>query len=289
MMDEEQRCIFSVDVEDWFHILALPQAPDMAAWAELPSRVERNFQKLLELFDEFDVQVTCFFLGWVAERFPSLVREAAAADHEIASHGYAHILTYEMTPESFYEDVHKSKELIEEITGRPVLGYRSPGFSATSDTPWFFDKLALAGYRYDSSVFPAARQHGGMAGGDLAPHRVDTDSGSLVEFPITIAKVLGRPMCFFGGGYLRLFPYALIERMGRQVQNDGRPVVFYIHPREIDPRHPRLPMGLVRRFKSYVNLGTTEYKVRRILRDFNVTTFEQFMSHNTNSGSALPA
>jgi polysaccharide deacetylase family protein (PEP-CTERM system associated) len=286
VIEPDRRCIFSVDVEDWFHILALPTAPDIAQWETLPSCVERNFRRLLDVFAEHDARVTCFFLGWVAERYPALVREASAAGHEVASHGYAHVLTYQMTPAAFHEDVHRTKALLEEITGRAVKGYRSPGFSATADTPWFFDELARAGYRYDSSVFPAARQHGGMSGAQLAPHEVATENGALVEFPITIASVLGGPMCFFGGGYLRLFPYALIRRMGERVLREGRPVVFYVHPREIDPGHPRMAMGPVRRFKSYVNLATTETKVRRILDDFAVTTFENYMTGNRPTGAA---
>jgi polysaccharide deacetylase family protein (PEP-CTERM system associated) len=279
-MSDEQRCVFSVDVEDWFHILALPEAPDIAAWDRLPGHVARNFRKMLSIFSEAGVQVTCFFLGWVAERYPDLVREAAAAGHEVASHGYAHMLTFEMTPETFHQDVRRTRELLEDITGKSVSGYRSPGFSATADTPWFFDELTRAGYKYDSSVFPASRQHGGMEGGDLAPHVVRTAQGPIIEFPITIAHILGRPMCFFGGGYLRLFPYPLIKRMSNRVLGENRPVVFYVHPREIEPGHPRLPMSAVRRFKSYVNLDTTEHKIRKILGDFRVTTFERFIADN---------
>src|SRR5438552_2824353 len=140
----DSRCIFSVDVEDWFHILALPKAPDMAQWERLPSTVERNFRRMLELFSEYNVRVTCFFLGWVAERYPVLVRDAAAAGHEIASHGYAHVLTYEMTRSDFHNDVRKTKDLLEQISGHRVLGYRAPRFSAAIDTPWLFSALARA-------------------------------------------------------------------------------------------------------------------------------------------------
>src|SRR6266545_3316635 len=136
----DTRCIFSVDVEDWFHILALPTTPDVAQWDTLPSRVEPNFRRMLDLFSEHRVSVTCFFLGWVAERFPTLVREAAERGHEIASHGYAHTLAYRMTHEAFATDVRRAKDVLEGITGKPVLGYRAPGFSVTEDTPWFFTK-----------------------------------------------------------------------------------------------------------------------------------------------------
>jgi polysaccharide deacetylase family protein (PEP-CTERM system associated) len=183
-----------------------------------------------------------------------------------------------MSPTDFGEDISRAKKVLEDISGAPVLGYRCPGFSVTADTPWFFAKLAEAGYRYDSSVFPAPRQHGGLRTDDVAPHVVSTDAGPVHEFPISIARVLGKPMCFFGGGYLRLFPYLLTRTMGERVLQERRPIIFYIHPREIDPGHPRLPMGPLRRFKCYVGLRSTEDKVRRILRDFRVVTFREYLA-----------
>ena len=274
--------IFSVDVEDWFHILDVPSAPPISEWAGLPSRVEKNFSKLLEIFEEHRVQVTCFILGWVGERFPHLVREAVGRGHEIASHGYGHRLVYQQSRNDFYEDVRRARLLLEDISGVPVLGYRAPGFSTTTETPWFFDALAEAGYQYDSSVFPAPRSHGGIRDARRDPYRVNENDG-IVELPITVADFMGNPMCFFGGGYLRLFPYWLIRKKAKEVLGQGRPVVFYIHPREIDPDHPRLPMSPSRTFKSYVNLDSTEAKVRRVLQDFPVTTFQ----HAINSYSLL--
>ena len=274
------KCIFSVDVEDWFHILDIPATPPLSQWDSLPSLVEKNFRKLLDIFAEKDVRVTCFFLGWVAEKFPHLVKEAALQGHEIASHGYAHRLVYELTPQEFLEDALRAKNLLEDLTGRSVFGYRSSGFSVTERTPWFFDMLVEAGYRYDSSIFPAPREHGGLVGARLAPYRVRDTEGSLIEFPLTVRRVFGKPICFFGGGYLRLFPYFLIRRMTSRVLKEGRPVIFYVHPREIDPEHPRLPMGAVRRFKSYVNLDTTANKVRRLISKFEVTTFDCFLREN---------
>lgn len=282
-------CIFSIDVEDWFHILDVPSAPPLAAWSQMPSRVEANFRRLLEILADRDVRATCFFLGWVAEHFPHLVRAAVDAGHEIASHGFAHQLVYEQTREAFAADVGRARDVIEQASGQPVRGYRSPGFSCTADTPWFFEVLAEAGYRYDSSVFPAARGHGGMRAADPAPHVVQTPAGALVEVPISVAPTFGRALCFFGGGYLRLFPYGLIERKTRAVLADDRPVVFYIHPREIDPGHPRLAMSPKRRFKTYVNLAGTETKLRRLLGDFEFTTFHDYLhgaGHLTDSGLA---
>jgi polysaccharide deacetylase family protein (PEP-CTERM system associated) len=273
-------CIFSVDVEDWFHILDIPGGPAMSEWNALPSLVERNFRRLLDLFSAHNASVTCFFLGWVGERFPQLVKEAAARGHEVASHGYAHRLVYEMSREEFYEDAQRSRKILEDLAGSPVLGYRSAGFSVTDKTPWFFDTLAEAGYQYDSSVFPAARSHGGMESAPRAPHQAGRNGAGILELPVTVADLFGKTLCFFGGGYLRLFPYWLIRRMALQVLQEKRPVIFYIHPREIDPAHPRLPMSLARRFRSYVNLGSTESKLNRILSDFPVTTFRAFLGQD---------
>jgi polysaccharide deacetylase family protein (PEP-CTERM system associated) len=277
--DTRAGCILSVDVEDWFHILDV-SGPTAENWDGLPSRIERNFLYLLDLFGETAVHATCFFLGWVARRFPALVRRAERAGHEIASHGDAHRLIYQMTPGEFFKDAVKSRKILEDISGREVLGYRAAGFSVTAATPWFFDKLIEAGYRYDSSIFPAARNHGGMPGACQVPYDVTTGSGKLLEFPATVTSVWGQPLCFFGGGYLRLSPLFLIKRMARRVLRQNRPVIFYLHPREIDPGHPRLPMSLRRRFTSYVRLESTEPKLRNLLATFPVTSFREMMLQN---------
>lgn len=274
---EAVRSIFSVDVEDWFHILDIPSAPPLASWDGLPSHVERNFFRLLDLFAELEVKVTCFFLGWVAERFPHLVKRALTEGHEIASHGYTHRLVYEMGRDQFYREAVSARKLLEDLSGGPVLGYRSAGFSVRQDTDWFFEELARAGYQYDSSVFPASRGHGGIDQFRREPHRVVSRGASILEFPITVVDLFGKPLCFFGGGYLRLFPYPLIHHMAERVLREGRPVVFYIHPREIEPAHPRIPMTVRRRFKTYVNLASTETKLRRILLAFPVTTFRDYL------------
>jgi polysaccharide deacetylase family protein (PEP-CTERM system associated) len=266
--------ILSVDVEDWFHILDVPSTPRIETWPTLPSRVEKNFRSLLGIFDTYHTRVSCFFLGWVGERYPHLVREAAAHGHEIASHGYSHKLAYEMTHEELLADALRARKTLEDVAGQPVLGYRSPGFSATEKTPWFFEVISEAGYQYDSSVFPAPHGHGGLNKACRHPHRI----GELVEFPITVANLLGVPLCFFGGGYLRLSPYFLTRRMARQVLAEERPVIYYVHPREIDPQHPRLPMNAVRRFKSYVSLHSTEEKLKRIVSEFPMVTFREYLA-----------
>lgn len=278
-------CLFSIDVEDWFHILDLPSTPPIDQWNTLPSRIERNFSYLLNILSEKKTASTCFFLGWIAEKFPHLVQKAVASGHEIASHGYDHRLVYQMTPREFYQDATRSKKLLEDISGTPVYGYRSAGFSVTEATPWFFESLTNAGYLYDSSIFPAARGHGGMITDIIAPYRVGCAETGIIEIPIGVARIMGRNFCFFGGGYLRLFPYPIIKHMAQRVLNEGRPVNFYIHPREVDPDHPRLAMNLKRRFKSYINLKSTESKIRRIINDFDCVRFIDYIEKNYSSGA----
>lgn len=267
--------VFTIDVEDWFHIMEVTGTPELAAWDSLPTRIEANFRTLLELLDECNVRATCFVLGWVARRFPQLLREAADLGHDIASHGYGHQIVSGLSPAQFREDIRSAKSAIEDATGRCVKGYRAPGFSITSDTPWAFDEIIDAGYLYDSSVFPAAHGHGGMPGAPRHPYRVDSAAGRLIEFPVSIADTPFGPQCFFGGGYLRLTPLWLVMAMAERVRKDGRVVVWYIHPREIDPSHPRLQMSLKRRFRSYVNLRGTVGKLKAILLTAKFATFDE--------------
>jgi len=282
------KSILSVDVEDWFNISSVKSEPDISTWDSLPTCVEADFGRMLDIFSECGVQATCFFLAYFARRFPQLVKNAQAGGHEIASHGFAHKLVFEQSASAFFDDISKSKQILEDIAGVPINGYRAPAFSVTQKTPWFFDKLIEAGFTYDSSIFPAPHGIGGMRISKLHPHIIRTANGEIAEFPITAVNVMGKPRCFFGGGYLRLFPYALIRHMARKVLRANSPVVFYVHPREINTTHPRLPMNLKRCFKTYVNLKTTEPKIRSILRDFKATTFRQFINENHDYLRARP-
>jgi polysaccharide deacetylase family protein (PEP-CTERM system associated) len=275
--NKPMRNIFTVDVEDWYHILNVPAAPPIATWQDLPNHVEKNFLALLDLFDETDSKVTCFFLGWIAERHPQLVREAVRRGHEIASHGCEHRLVFQMTAHEFRADALASRQLLEDLSGTAVRGYRAAGFSMTGEVQWFFEELVAAGYTYDSSIFPAKRGHGGWDGSPLGPYTMVIASGEIAEFPISVVSIFGNRICFSGGGYLRLFPYSVVSHFASQVESEGRPVIFYVHPREIDKRHPRLRMNPYRRFKSYVNLDKTIRKVRRILDDFSCGTFCQYL------------
>jgi|WetSurMetagenome_2_1015567.scaffolds.fasta_scaffold87091_2 polysaccharide deacetylase family protein (PEP-CTERM system associated) len=274
------KCIFTIDVEDWYHILDTDQAPPMGDWDRVPSRVERNFGILLDMLAAADVRATCFFLGWIARRYPELVKSAQAAGHDIASHGFGHRLIYEMTEMEFLDDAVFSRKILEDISGQSVAGFRAAGFSLTERTPWFFDTLARAGYAYDSSLFPAARAHGGLRNGQIEPHFIATGHGNIMECPISVAQVMGKRLSCFGGGYLRLYPYSVIHTMAKRVLKENRPVIFYLHPRDIDPDQPRLPLGLSRRFKSYVNLRMTAAKVEKLLRQFEWTTMAEYVAAN---------
>ena len=199
--------ILSIDVEDWYHILDVASAPKREEWEGLPSRVEPAFLRILDVVEERGARCTCFFLGWVAQRYPRLVREAVERGHETASHGLAHELVYTQTRPQFLTDITEAKKILEDLAGKKVEGYRAPGFSVTEQTPWFFETLAEAGYRYDSSVFPTTRGHGGMRGAPAIPYSVTTPAGEVREYPISTATRWGKRYCFSGGGYFRLFPY----------------------------------------------------------------------------------
>lgn len=283
--------MLSVDVEDWFHILDLDSVPSLDTWSSLPSRVEYNLYRILDLLSANRTTATMFFLGWIAERFPHLVAAARARGHEIASHGYSHRLVYTMTPREFVEDTRRARAILQDISGDPVWGYRAPGFSVTAQTPWFFQCLAEIGHTYDCSVFPARRRHGGLATAERAPHIPFRPVGAgrpLIELPVSVAPVLGRRVCFFGGGYLRLFPTWLIRTMAERVFAEGMPVMFYVHPRDIDPEQPRLAMPPVRWFQCYANLGTTYAKLQSLLRTFPFVSVEEYLAASGWAAPQLP-
>nr|ALS90902.1 pepcterm_polyde: polysaccharide deacetylase family protein, PEP-CTERM locus [uncultured bacterium] len=280
--------ILSVDVEDWFHILELETSPDISVWDSLESRVCQNTEALLDLFDSTGAKATFFFLGWTAQRHPALVRSVHARGHEVACHGYGHQLIYTQTPDQFFTDISKAKSIIEDVIGQPILGYRAPGFSIIARTPWAFDQIARAGFSYDSSVFPSSRGHGGISSARMEPHILNTAYGALWELPVSVTQLLGKRLCFFGGGYLRLFPYFLIRRMAQKVNRQGRPVIYYVHPREIDPDHPRIRMGLWRYFKSYVGLATTRIKIEKILHENRLITLREELAILKSRGFGKP-
>lgn len=263
----------TVDVEDYFHVSAFEGHVSRAAWENFESRVCRNTERLLSMFEEAKVSATFFVLGWVAERHPALVRAIAQSGHEIASHGFSHTLVYEMTPEVFREDVRRAKAVLEAISGTPVLGYRAPSYSITRDSLWALDVLASEGHVYDSSIFPIYHDRYGMPECPRHPHRFGLEFGEIWEFPGSTVRWGGQNLPIGGGGYFRLLPYAW-TRWGIEYVNrvERRPVIFYLHPWEIDPEQPRVAAPFLSRFRHYRNLEKTEARLRRLLDQFRFGT-----------------
>jgi len=270
--------IFSIDVEDYYHVLDDCEVISLDQWDNCLPLVEKNFTKLLDQLDRNNTKATCFFLGYIAKRFPHLVKEAANRGHELASHGMYHKLITQMSRIEFKEDITESKKLIEDISGIQVKGFRAPSFSVHKDNDFFFEELVNAGYTYDSSVFPANHDFGGYFLEDTSPFKINTLNGSIIEFPISVTDAFNKRLCYFGGGFLRLFPYLLISYMSKKVNKENKPVIYYIHPREIDPNHPRLKMSFKRYVKSYINLKTTTPKIEKILKNFNCTSFDNYIN-----------
>ena len=270
----------TVDVEEWFNILDIPGEIPFEKWGEQENRLTGNLERLLELFRKHKVRATCFWLGYFAEKYPELVKRCAAEGHEIASHGYAHVLAFKVGRERFREDIRKGKAVLENIIQQPVLGFRAAGFSTTDDTTWTFEEIRSAGYLYDSSVFPTSRGHGGMNSSPLGPYKIQTQAGELLEIPQSMIEVFGKRISLFGGGYLRLAPYSVIRWGIRQLEKKNQPLIVYVHPREIDPDHPRLEMSAFRRFKSYINLKSTWGKLEKICQTYDFSPMYLNLSKN---------
>jgi len=264
----------TVDVEDYFQVSALAPYIARADWERIPCRVERNVERILELLAESGSQATFFTLGWIAERYPQLVRRIVEAGHELASHGYSHLRIHEQTPVEFAQDIRRAKALLEDLAGTEVKGYRAPSFSVGKKTLWAFDCIAQAGYRYSSSVYPIRHDLYGMPD---APRFAYRPNDALLEIPVATARVLNHNVPAGGGGYFRLLPYCTSRALIRRVNKaDRRPTVFYLHPWEIDPGQPRvLGASLKTRFRHYLNLERTEARLHSLLRDFKWRRMDQ--------------
>lgn len=273
----------SVDVEDYFQVQALEEAVDRARWDDLPRRVERNTNFVLDLFEEAGVKGTFFTLAWVADRHPDLVRRIVAEGHELASHGMSHVRASEQDPETFRHDVRRSRAILEDIGGVPVTGYRAASFSIGERNLWALDVLADEGYRYSSSIYPVRHDNYGMPDAPrFAFHPIN--GKTFVEAPVTTVQVLGSKLPCGGGGYFRLLPYGLSRWAMRRVNRaDGRPCIFYFHPWEIDPDQPRQEgLSWKSRFRHYTNLSVMGDKLRRVLRDFAWDRMDRVFLDTTN-------
>lgn len=257
----------SVDVEDYFHVSAFADVIRPADWERHPPRVEKNTRTLLDLFAARGIQGTFFMLGWVAERYPQLVRDIVAGGHEVASHGCRHDRVSALTPLVFREDVRRSRCLLEDIAGARVRGYRAPSFSVNGETFWALEILAEEGYCYSSSVYPVHHDHYGMP---EAPRFPFQPLDGFIEFPVTTVRLFGRNLPCGGGGYFRLLPYRYSRWAMRRINSkDGHPCMFYIHPWEVDPEQPRVAGISARsRFRHYTNLGRMAGKLKAVLADF---------------------
>ena len=269
----------TVDVEDYFHVSAFADTIDRADWDHYKPRVEGNTCRLLDIFDEHYCKATFFILGWVAERYPDLVREIARRGHEVACHGYSHQLIYDQTPEHFRQDTVRAKKLLEDIVQSSVDGYRAASFSITERSRWALDILAETGFVYDSSIFPTYHDRYGLPGISPFPHRLTTSGKrSLLEFPLSTIKVFGYRLPVAGGGYFRLYPYGFTRAAFKRInKRDGQPFVFYLHPWELDPDQPRLPARWLSRFRHYNNLAKCEARLRHLLIDFRCATMKDVL------------
>ncbi|HEU4563472.1 MAG TPA: XrtA system polysaccharide deacetylase [Gemmatimonadaceae bacterium] len=272
MPEQTTPQLFTVDVEEHFQVSSLEPFVPREMWDAQPTRVERNVDILLDLLARHGATATFFTLGWVADRHPHVVRRIAAAGHEIASHGWWHRRVHTQAPDEFRRDVREARALLQDLAGAPVLGYRAPSFSITPGHDWAFDVLLEEGYRYDSSLFPIRRSGYGWPEAPATPHVIRRASGTLFELPPATTVLAGVRVPAAGGGYLRQFPFALIRRAFREHAERELPGVFYIHPWEVDPGQPRIPVPWLTRVRHYRGLPDTAGRLDRLLSEFRFTS-----------------
>lgn len=279
--------LFTVDVEDYFQVVAFERVVDRATWDSYPSRVEANTDRLLALLDDHGVRGTFFTLGWVGRRHAGLVRRIAAQGHEIASHGQWHRRVTTLSREQFRSDLRESKAVLEDLSGHPCLGFRAPSFSIVPGLEWAFDVLLEEGFRYDSSLFPIRRPDYGYPSAHDAPFLIQRPAGALLELPLATSSVAGFRLPVAGGGYLRQLPFGFIRRAFRSWAARGVSAMFYIHPWEYDVDQPRFACGRLTSLRHYRNLGRTWGLMERLLGEFRFTSVqERFADH---LGSAVPS
>ena len=280
----------SVDVEDWFQVLNMAGHIDRARWDSFPLRCGDSTRRLLDLFAKRSAKATFFFLGWIAERLPDLVREVYAAGHEIGSHGYDHRLLPDLGQTGFADDLRRTSDILAGITGARPTAFRACTWSVTKRTPWAIDELLRAGFTVDSSIQPVRHPDYGVARAPTRPYRLQGAEGELLEFPPLTWDLLGRHLPVGGGGYLRLFPLVLLRAGLRQKERLGSPGCLYLHPWEVDPGQPRQRLGGLRGFRHYVNLHRTHDKLDRLLRAFRFTSLRDALDQRGPSWRAkLPA
>lgn len=260
---------FTVDLEDWYHVWAFNEEKDVNGKG-YENRVAPNTHRILDLLKLYHIKATFFVLGIIAEKNRDLIKKIHAEGHEVASHGYHHMTLNGFTPQEFREDLRATAQLLKDIVGYSPKGFRAPFFSMTEKTSWALEILAEEGYLYDASIFPAKRAHGGLTSGPYVISDIKLASGRKIkEFPTSIANIGGMRVPFSGGGYFRLLPYVITEQLFKRFNSRGIPVIFYIHPRDIDPYQPRLKMGVLKGFKCYVGLRNAEKKLSKLIENFS--------------------
>ena len=274
----------TVDVEDYYQVSAFANTVGRDEWDSYESRVSANTRRLLDLFDRYETKGTFFVLGCVAEREPGLVREIAGRGHEIACHGYSHRLIYDQTPEVFRSETQRAKNLLEDLAQVPVNGYRAASYSITERSLWALDILCELGFVYDSSIFPVRHDRYGVPGGERFPYLQESPKGRrIVEFPLSTWEIPGYRLPVAGGGYFRLFPYALTRTAFRTINNrEQQPFIFYLHPWEVDPDQPRLEGSWFSKFRHYNNLDKCYGRLETLLKDFRFTTAEAVLRQQSD-------
>jgi polysaccharide deacetylase family protein (PEP-CTERM system associated) len=270
----------TIDVEDYYHVAGFASVIQPRDWEQYESRVERNVDRLMAILDEYRTRATFFILGWVAERHPHLPRAIQECGHEVASHGYAHQCIYTQTPEQFREETRRSRQILEDTIGRPILGYRAASYSITQQSLWALEILREEGFLYDSSIFPIHHDRYGIPGYSRFCRIIDGREGKgLVEFPPSTVRLVGANIPIAGGGYFRIYPYAFTRWGIRHLNTTERqPAVVYLHPWEIDPQQPRIPAKAFSRFRQYFNLDQTATRLIRLLQDFTFGTMASVLT-----------
>lgn len=278
----------SFDIEDWFHIVDIPELEDTSTWDSRSTIVEDKTDMILAMLDEFETKATFFVLGWVANKYPNISKKIVADGHELGTHSYWHRRVYELNPEEFYKDLKQSVDVLQEQTGVKIKGFRAPSFSIIPGAEWAFDVIKDVGLEYDASLFPAKRGHGGYPCQQSA-HQIETSDGYLPELPMSIRSFGPAKIPFSGGGYMRALPLWAIKKGFRSFENEGLPVVVYLHPRDFAPEQPVVKMPFHRKFKSYTGLGTTEFKLCSLLHEYEFTTCEEVLREQLDIDLVNPA
>ena len=271
----------TIDVEDYFQVSAFEKDVSRESWSDMESRVQKNTETILEIFNNANVKGTFFILGWVAEKYPALVKTIQKEGHEIACHGYSHKLIYNQDINEFRDETFKAKKILEDIAQEPILGYRAASYSITNKSLWALDILAEAGFKYDSSIYPVLHDRYGIPGSKELPHALTAPSGGqLIEFPLSVYKFLKYKLPISGGGYFRLYPYKFTKHALSSLNAHKIPFIFYLHPWEVDPNQPRISTNLLSRFRHYNNLSKCAGRLNRLVKDFKFDRVDKVLQTN---------